>query len=134
MNQGTLNIIYILIIVLCIYILKKIQDTKEGFYTHGRGIRNTGINKNKNWFGKSWFGGDRRFGAYTWRYPYSFYNTYPRWFYNNYIEPAYSSDPLYIVTNNNANCKKGCFSKYDTEKDLTSEELNSIRKCLKSCK
>lgn len=124
MNLGLLNIIYIGIVILCIYFLDQIHNKPENFATIG----------NRSWYGKSWFGGDRRFRANTWRYPYSFYNTYPRWFYNNYIEPSYSTDPVYIVTNSNINCKKGCFDKYKTHKNLTNKELNSIKDCLEACK
>jgi hypothetical protein len=132
MNQGTLNLIYIGVVIICLYFLKQMYSEKENFSTYSS-------SGNKSWngkhsFGKSWFGSDRRFRANTWRYPYSFYNTYPRWFYNNYIEPAYSTDPVYLVTNSNINCKRGCFDKYNRQKKLTNKELESIKDCLEACK
>jgi hypothetical protein len=116
-----MNILLLVILVIIFFIVIDKINTKEPFY-YGGGDR----------IGRPWFGGDRRFRSNHWRQPYSFYNSYPRWYYNSYIEPAYSNDPVYIVTNPNTMCKEKCIKEFKDE-DSELEDIQEVKKCLKKC-
>ena len=62
--------------------------------------------------------------------------SYPWWWYADYVNPVAVLPTYLSVNDDNLACKTKCFNKYkdvESADQLSSEEVEGIKKCLKNC-